>query len=110
MSRQQVLKMVIAGMLTLLFLVACGSSGSTPITETPPATFTPKRSGSTHITEIPPATFTPKPKRVFFSDPLSTGDVTPDFTLPDSEGNMVNLANQLQDNQYVVLVFYNDYN
>ncbi len=101
MSRQQVLKMVIAGMLTLLFLVACGSSGSTPITETPPAKITPNR-----VTETPPATFTPKPKRVFFSDPLSTGDVAPDFTLPDSEGNMVNLANQLQDNQYVVMVFF----
>ncbi len=92
MSRHHLPKLGIAGLLTLLFLVACGSSGSTPITETPPATFT------------------PKPKRVFFSDPLSTGDVAPDFTLPDSEGNMVNLANQLQDNQYVVLVFYSDYN
>jgi hypothetical protein len=110
MSRQQVLKLVIAVMLTLLFLVACGSSDSSPITETPPATFTPKRSGSTPITETPSATYTPKPKRVFFSDPLSTGDVAPDFTLPDSEGNMVILANQLQDNQYVVLVFYSDYN
>jgi hypothetical protein len=105
MSRHHLPKLGIAGLLTLLFLVACGSSGSTPITEAPPATFTPNR-----VTETPPATFTPKPKRVFFSDPLSTGDVAPDFTLPDSEGNMVNLANQLQDNQYVVLVFYSDYN
>ena len=110
MSRQHLPKLVIVGLLTMLFLVACGNTGSTPVTETPPATFTPKRSGSTPITETPPATFTPKPKRVFFSDPLSTGDVAPDFTLPDSEGNMVNLADQLQDNQQVVLVFYSDYN
>ncbi len=92
MSRQQVLKFVISGMLTLLFLVACGSTDSTSITENPPATFT------------------PRPKRVFHSDPLSTGDVAPDFTLPDSEGNMVNLVDQLKDNQYIVLVFYSDYN
>ena len=32
-----------------------------------------------------------------------------DFTLPDSNGNMVNLADELQENEQVVLVFYYDY-
>jgi len=89
MSRQQIQKLGITGMLTLLFLVACGNSGSTPVTETPPATFT--------------------PEPLVARDPLSTGDVAPDFTLPDGEGNMVSLTDQLQDNQQVVLVFYSDY-
>ena len=35
-----------------------------------------------------------------------TGDVAPDFTLPDSTGAMVHLADEVQDNQMVVLVFY----
>jgi peroxiredoxin len=30
----------------------------------------------------------------------------PDFTLPDSSGNMVNLADELDSNEHVVLVFY----
>jgi hypothetical protein len=38
-----------------------------------------------------------------------TGDSAPDFTLPDSEGNMVNLVEVLQENQSVVLVFYFEY-
>ena len=38
-----------------------------------------------------------------------SGDIAPDFTLPDSEGNMVNLADELGENQSVVLVFYFEY-
>jgi len=37
------------------------------------------------------------------------GDIAPDFTLPDSEGNIVNLADELQENQSVILVFYFEY-
>ena len=44
------------------------------------------------------------------TDPLSTGDAAPDFTLPDSDGNMVHLADQLLDNRLVILVFYHSYN
>jgi peroxiredoxin len=33
-------------------------------------------------------------------------EIAPDFTLPDSNGNMVNLAAELQENEQVVLVFY----
>ena len=89
MSRQHLPKLVIVGLLTMLFLVACGNTGSTPVTETPPATFT--------------------PEPLVAMDLLSTGDVAPDFTLPDGEGNMVSLTDKLQDNQQVVLVFYSDY-
>ncbi len=89
MIRQLVPKLGIAGLLTMLFLVACGNSGSTPVTETPPATFT--------------------PESIVARDLLSTGDVAPDFTLPDGDGNLVSLTDQLQDNQQVVLVFYSDY-
>ena len=39
-------------------------------------------------------------------DPLGTGDLAPDFTLPDSNGNTVNLADSLLDNRLTILVFY----
>ena len=58
--------------------------------------------------EGPSATSTSKPP--FASDSLSTGDVAPDFILPDSNGNMVRLADQLLDNRLVILVFYHAYN
>ena len=89
MIRQLVPKLGIVGLLTILFLVACGNSGSTPVTETPPATFT--------------------PEPLVAKDLLSTGDMAPDFTLPDGDGNLVSLTDQLRDNQQVVLVFYSDY-
>ena len=38
-----------------------------------------------------------------------TGDIAPDFTLPNSNGNMVHLADELNDYRIVVLVFYNAY-
>ena len=38
-----------------------------------------------------------------------TGDIAPDFTLPDSNGDMLHLADTLNDNRMVVLVFYNSY-
>lgn len=41
--------------------------------------------------------------------PLGTGDAAPDFTLADSNGNMVHLADQLLDNRLVILVFYHAY-
>ena len=36
-------------------------------------------------------------------------EVAPDFTLPDGNGNMVHLADELQNNEQVVLVFYYGY-
>ena len=37
---------------------------------------------------------------------LPVGEIAPDFTLPDSDGNMVNLEEELQGNEQVVIVFY----
>ena len=51
-----------------------------------------------------PATSVPKSLNVI--GPLQVGDMAPDFTLPDSNENMVNLAEELQENEQVVLVFY----
>jgi peroxiredoxin len=43
-------------------------------------------------------------------EPESTGprfgDIAPDFTLPDSNGNEVSLGETLQENEQVVIVFY----
>ncbi len=89
MSRQLALKLGIALTLTMLFLVGCGNTTSTPVVEDSAATSTPK------IETEEPATDSPR-----------VGDLAPDFTLPDSTGTMVHLADELQENQVVVLVFY----
>jgi cytochrome oxidase Cu insertion factor (SCO1/SenC/PrrC family) len=39
-----------------------------------------------------------------------TGDSAPDFTLPDSNGKMVHLSDELNDNRMVILIFYHAYN
>ncbi|MFN2104067.1 MAG: peroxiredoxin family protein [Candidatus Promineifilaceae bacterium] len=39
----------------------------------------------------------------------SGSEKAPDFTLPDDEGNMVSLAETLQENEYVALVFYHSH-
>ncbi len=92
MSRQQVLKLGIALMLTMLFLFGCGNKPSTPALEDSAATSTPKIE-----TEEPTV------------DGPRVGDVAPDFTLPDSNGNIVRLADSLLDNRLVILVFYHHY-
>ncbi|MCK4978457.1 MAG: hypothetical protein KAS36_16105, partial [Anaerolineales bacterium] len=38
-----------------------------------------------------------------------TPEIAADFTLPEGNGNMVNLADELQENEQVVLVFYYTY-
>jgi hypothetical protein len=43
------------------------------------------------------------------SDTPTPENKAPDFTLPDSNGNMVRLADELRDNQLVILVFYHAY-
>jgi cytochrome oxidase Cu insertion factor (SCO1/SenC/PrrC family) len=89
MSRQQSLKMGIALTLTMLFLIGCGNTPYTPTPEDSAATSTPE------IENEEPADDGPR-----------VGDVAPDFTLPDSSGNMVHLADDLEEYQSVVLVFY----
>ena len=80
MSRTRVISMGLASILAGLFLFGCGTPAVTEI-----------------ATEEPPA------------GPLGEGDAAPDFTLPDTKGNMVRLADELLDNRLVILVFYHAY-
>ncbi len=80
MSRTRVISMGLASILAGLFLFGCGSPAVTEI-----------------ATEEPPP------------GPLGEGDAAPDFTLPDSSGTMVRLADELLDSGLVVLVFYHHY-
>ncbi len=100
-ERLQLLPLVIVVMLAMLFLVGCGNAASLTATQAPTATFTQEPPAAT---EAPQATSTPEPP--VESVPLTTGDVAPDFTLPDSSGNMLHLADELLDNRVVILVFY----
>ncbi len=43
------------------------------------------------------------------AEEAKTEEIVADFTLPDSNGNMVSLANLLRENEQVVLVFYYTY-
>jgi peroxiredoxin len=113
-------KMVIwIGLVSVLFLLMAACSGATPspqaeeltssesvITEEPEPT-------ESVVTEEPTAMSVPTEEpteNVTVEEPkitgLSTGEMAPDLTLPDRNGNMVNLAETLQGNEQVVLVFY----
>ena len=77
------------GLVFVLSLLMAACSGTTPTTKTEE----PKSVESVGTEE--PKTTGPH-----------TGDIAPDFTLPDSNGNMVHLADRLHDNRMVILVFY----
>jgi hypothetical protein len=99
MSRPQALKLGIVATLMVSFLVACGGNAPTAeptIAAAPTAepTMTAVPTAEPTITAVPTA-----------SGPRA-GDVAPDFTLPDKDGNMVRLADELKDHSSVVLVFY----
>ncbi len=84
MKKRRVILLGITAVLTL-FLAACGASSATP----------------------EPSTATAAPEPVT-SGPR-TGELAPDFTLPDHAGSPVYLADELQENRVVALVFYNGY-
>jgi cytochrome oxidase Cu insertion factor (SCO1/SenC/PrrC family) len=73
-----------------LLMAACSGATSTAQTEEP-------KSAEIGVTE---ELNTTSPR---------TGDLAPDFTLPDSNGKMVHLTEELNDNQLVILVFYHEY-
>jgi hypothetical protein len=121
MSRQKLLQVVIGLTLIMLFLVGCGTTAPTPVSEAPAASPTPEPPTATPSPEPPTATPSPEPPTpteepkpeetvVTTEEPGAdgprTGDVAPDFNLPDSNGDMVHLADEVQDNRMVVLVFY----
>jgi len=64
MSRPRVLRLVVAVILAMLFLIGCESTAPAPVAEAPPATDTPVPSADTPIPEAdaPAATSTPTPE------------------------------------------------
>ena len=102
----------IAVLLILSFLVGCGNAVTTPVSEAPAAISTEEivivEKSDTPVSEAPAATPTEETVVIEKSDTDGprTGDTAPDFTLPDSEGNMVRLSDELKDNRFVVLVFF----
>ena len=111
MKRQHLPQSVLAFTLIMFFLVGCGNAIPTSVSEAPAATPTPEPPTATPTPEPPTRTQTPRPEETAVvgestTDGPRTGDTAPDFTLPDSNGDMVRLADALQDNQMVVLVFY----
>jgi hypothetical protein len=93
-----------------LLMAACSGTSPTPQSED-------TKSVESVVTEESTAesvaTKEPTAESVVTEEPETTGprsgDIAPDFTLPDSNGNMVRLADELNDNRMVVLVFYASY-
>jgi len=92
-----------------LLMAACSGTTPTPQTEEPKSvesvvTEEPKPVESV-VTEQPAAT----EEEAVPTDSTprkSTLKIATDFTLPDGNGNMVSLEDELQENEQVVLVFY----
>jgi hypothetical protein len=110
-SCQKLPQLVFGLALIMLVLVGCGNTAPTDISEAPAGSPTPEPPTATPTPEPPIPTQEPKPEETvaieeFATDGPHTGDVAPDFALPDSNGNIVRLSDELQDNQMVVLVFY----
>ena len=113
-----------------LLMAACSGTSPTPqsedtksvesvVTEEPTAesVATKEPTAESVVAEEPTAesvaTEEPTAESVVTEEPETTGprsgDIAPDFTLPDSNGNMVRLADELDDNRMVILVFYHAY-
>ncbi len=106
---------ILLGLVLVLPVLMAACSGTTPTAETDepkPAESVvieePTTTDPTDETELNPV------ESVVTEVPTTTGprtgDVAPDFTLPDSNGNMVQLADVLNDKRMVILVFYHAYN
>ena len=90
-------------------MAACSGNTPTPQAEEP-------RSAESLVTEEPEPTesvVTEEPKSaeiVVTEEPKIAGprigEIVPEFSLPDSYGNEVSLADTLQENEQVVIVFY----
>ena len=89
-----------------LLLAACSPISPSPQAEQP-------KSAESVVTVEPTAESVPteeQTENVAAEQPkvtgLPIGEIAPDFTLPTGDGNMVNLAEELQGNEQVVIVFY----
>jgi len=100
-----------------LMMVSCIGTSPTAYTEEPKSAervATEEPTAQSVVTQEPTAesvaTEEPTTESVVMEEPeisgLPVGEIAPDFTLPDSNGNMVNLAEELQENEQVGLVFY----
>ena len=76
-----------AALVLLILISACSQNTATAVTEEPEPE---KIVANTEAT----------------SPGLHVGDAAPDFSLPDSEGNLVHLDDELQNNKSVILLFY----
>ncbi len=84
----------------ILFLVGCG--GNTPTIGPTITAIEPTITATVPtITVIEPTITT-----VVTASGLRVGAAAPDFTLPDGNGKMVRLTDELKDHKLVVLVFY----
>jgi hypothetical protein len=121
-SVMKVQKVFWIGLFFLVSLMIAACSGTTPIPQaeepiSAASVVTEEPTAESVITEEPTAesviTEEPTVESVITEEPENsgprTGDIAPDFTLPNSNGNMVHLADELNDYRIVVLVFYNAY-
>lgn len=110
------------GLFFLVSLMIAACSGTTPIPQaeepiSAASVVTEELTVESVVTEKPNldrvAIKEPTAESVITEEPENsgprTGDIAPDFTLPNSNGNMVHLADELNDYRIVVLVFYNAY-
>ena len=105
MKKQIVYWLGLVFVLTIL-MAACSGTTPTPRTEEPAAksivTEEPTAESVAPAESTTESAVTEEPK----TTGPRTGDIAPDFTLPDSNGDMVHLADELNDNRMVILVFY----
>lgn len=85
MSRQQVLLLEITAILVMSFLVGCGGSAPTPVSEAPAATSVPEQAAATPTPEPPPATPTPEPPTPTPEPPTDTPTPEPPTATPTPE-------------------------
>ena len=96
-------RLIFGQVIFVLSLAACGGTVATPApTVAPTEAPTAAQVATTAPTEAP------TPAEASLSAGPRTGDTAPDFTLPDNNGAMVHLADELKSNRAVVLVFYLD--
>src|SRR3990172_8165640 len=97
MSRQQRLPLGIAVLLFMLFLVGCGSTAPTSVSEAPAATSTPESPAATP-TPIPPTPTpeppTPRPTPIPSTPTLTPVSSTPTPSIPAGtiQGTLINAA------------------